>query len=311
MVLAKAPCCGMSEVVAEGGEDASEKPPVMLALPMSETYTGALSHGPGGVLSWARARYTLAHRGRALAACVVEVVASAQGGVVSKRLRFDGSPLVLDVDELRPTARGSGTGHALWPGAIALSLWLHGERGALDPESVIELGCGAAALPGITAARTFPEARVSLTDGASDLLPVVRAAAARCGARGVAVRRHNYYDGGRAFDGLEASSSGADGDGAGPPEPADLVLGAEIAYRAEDADAIAAEVPARLRRGRPGAVAVLCSQRTRAPLRAAGEQLRSRGMDVTDDVITLAVSADDAEAGPAQEFRLLRARWPA
>ena len=64
MVLAKAPCCGMSEVVAEGGEDASEKPPVMLALPMSETYTGALSHGPGGVLSWARARYTLAHRGR-------------------------------------------------------------------------------------------------------------------------------------------------------------------------------------------------------------------------------------------------------
>ena len=80
-----------------------------------------------------------------------------------------------------------------------------------------------------------------------------------------------------------------DADDAAPPEPADLVLGAEIAYRAQDATALAREIPARLRRG---GVAVLCSAATRAPLRVAGELMAAQGLDVKDDVLRLTISPD-------------------
>ena len=254
----------------------------LLALPMSETYTNAApSHGPSGIYAWRSATYALVGAdGAEIASCRCDVL-HASGDIVAKKLAYAGGPS-LDVQELRPTARGSGTGHALWPGAIALSLRLHG-GGLAGAASVVELGCGGTALPGCYAARALPGARVTLTDGAAELLPAIRAAAARCGAAAT-VAGHAYGSGAGGFDGVAGAAYA-------PPAPADLVLGAEIAYRAEDAAALADELPRRLK---PGGRAVLCSAALRRPLAAAAALLRSRGLRVSEEVLELRVAADDA-----------------
>ena len=90
----------------------------------------------------------------------------------------------------------------------------------------------------------------------------------------------------------------------GLPLAADLVLGAEIAYRAADAEALAACIPNRLA---PGGTAVLCSDEKRAPLKLCGELLRKRGFVVEDSVLTLTVTPE-GEAATTHRVRVVRAR---
>ena len=159
-----------------------------------------------------------------------EVTPTADGA--QKRLDFGGDITVV-VDELAATASNSGTGHALWPGAVALSLC--GSSGAETPHGPSSSSAaGACALPG-RAAAAMGFGRVTLTDGAPALLPVLRKL------DGVEVCLYNFAGGG-AFDGLDDASA----EPPEPPAPADLVLGAEIAYRAADAEALANCIPHRL-----------------------------------------------------------------
>ena len=193
------------------------------------------------------------------------------------------------VDELAATASNSGTGHALWPGAVALALWVVGRGSAA--RTVVELGCGACALPGRAAAALG--GTVTLTDGAPALLPVLRKL------DGVDACLYNFAGGG-AFDGLDDASA----EPSEPPAPADLVLGAEIAYRAADAEALADCIPRRLA---DGGTAVLCSDEKRAPLKLCGELLRKRGFVVEDSVLTLTVTPDEG-AATTHRVRVVRAR---
>ena len=171
---------------------------------------------------------------------------------------------------------------------MALSLWVVGRGSAA--RTVVELGCGACALPGRVAAALG--GRVTLTDGAPALLPVLRKL------DGVEVCLYNFAGGG-TFDGLNASAEPSE-----PPAPADLVLGAEIAYRAADAEALAACIPHRLA---DGGTAVLCSDEKRAPLKLCGELLRKRGFVVEDSVLTLTVMPDEG-AATTHRVRVVRAR---
>jgi len=273
---------GAFDVFGESEESSSDDgaPPRLL------TYAAAGgAHGPSGTLSWRRARYTLLDGGEEVASCECEVTFTRNGA--QKRLVFGGDITVV-VDELAATASNSGTGHALWPGAVALALWILGRENAA--RTVVELGCGACALPGRAAAALG--GRVTLTDGAPALLPVLRKL------DGVEVCLYNFAGGG-AFDGLDASAEPSE-----PPAPADLVLGAEIAYRAADAEALAACIPLRLA---PGGTAVLCSDEKRAPLKLCGELLRKRGFVVEDTVLTLTVSPEDG-AATTHRVRVVRAR---
>jgi len=279
---------------------------------MSETYTtDRLAHGPSGTLSWTSATYALRRvdTGASLGSCAC-AVSRAPGGA-RKRLTFERTGLRVDVLERAATAADSGTGHALWPGAVGLALAVVAAAadGALAaPATVVELGCGAAALPGIAAALAWPGARVALTDGAPALVPGVAAAAAAAGAANAAASLHDFSGaGGDGFDGLRTTADRTTPPPP-PPPPADVVLGAEIAYRAADAAALAAEVPRRLRRD-PRAAALLCSDAKRAPLRAAGDLLRARGLFVADDALALDVTTSDGET-TTHALRLLTARWP-
>ena len=173
--------------------------------------------------------------------------------------------------------------------SAALSLWVVG-RGTPKHARVVELGCGACALPGRAAAALG--GRVTLTDGAPALLPVLRKL------DGVEVCLYNFAGGG-TFDGLNASAEPSE-----PPAPADLVLGAEIAYRAADAEALAGCIPRRLA---DGGTAVLCSDERRAPLKLCGELLRKRGFVVEDSVLTLTVAPDEGAAA-THRVRVVRAR---
>ena len=137
---------------------------------------------------------------------------------------------------------------------------------------------------------------VTLTDGAPALLPVLRKL------DGVEVCLYNFAGGG-TFDGLDDASA-EPSEPSEPPEPADLVLGAEIAYRAADAEALAACIPLRLA---PGGTAVLCSDEKRAPLKLCGELLRQRGFVVEDSVLTLTVTPD-VGAATTHRVRVVRAR---
>ena len=83
-----------------------------------------------------------------------------------------------------------------------------------------------------------------------------------------------------------------------------LVLGAEIAYRAADAEALAACIPRRLA---DGGTAVLCSDEKRAPLKLCGELLRTRGFVVDDSVLTLTVTPD-GDTAATHRVRVVRAR---
>jgi hypothetical protein len=255
--------------------------------PLLLTYAAACgAHGPSGTLSWRRARYTLLDGGEEVASCECEVTPTGSGA--QKRLVFGGDITVV-VDELAATASNSGTGHALWPGAVALALWVVGRGSAA--RTVVELGCGACALPGRAAAALG--GTVTLTDGAPALLPVLRKL------DGVDACLYNFAGGG-AFDGLDDASA----EPSEPPAPADLVLGAEIAYRAADAEALAACIPNRLA---PGGTAVLCSDEKRAPLKLCGELLRKRGFVVEDSVLTLTVTPE-GEAATTHRVRVVRAR---
>ena len=256
--------------------------------PLLLTYANACgAHGPSGTLAWRRARYALLDGGEEVASCSCEVTPTDDGA--QKLLDFGGGVTVL-VDELAATASNSGTGHALWPGAVALALWVVGRENAA--RTVVELGCGACALPGRAAAATGC-GRVTLTDGAPALLPVLRKL------DGVEVCLYNFAGGG-TFDGLDDASA----EPSEPPAPADLVLGAEIAYRAADAEALAACIPNRLA---DGGTAVLCSDEKRAPLKLCGELLRKRGFVVEDSVLTLTV-ASDGGAAATHRVRVVRAR---
>ena len=125
------------------------------------------------------------------------------------------------------------------------------------------------------------------------LLPVLRKL------DGVEVCLYNFAGGG-TFDGLDASAEPSE-----PPAPADLVLGAEIAYRAADAEALADCIPRRLA---DGGTAVLCSDEKRAPLKLCGELLRQRGFVVEDSVLALTVTPD-VDAAATHRVRVVRARW--
>ena len=270
---------GAFDVFGESDESSDDGAPPRLL-----TYAAAGgAHGPSGTLSWRRARYTLVDGGEEVASCECEVTFTRDGA--QKRLVFGGDITVV-VDELAATAHNSGTGHALWPGAVGLALWIIGRENAA--RTVVELGCGACALPGRAAAALG--GRVTLTDGAPALLPVLRKL------RGVEVCLYNFAGGG-AFDGLDASAEPSE-----PPAPADIVLGAEIAYRAADAEALAACIPLHLA---PGGTAVLCSDEKRAPLKLCGELLRKRGFVVEDSVLTLTV-APDAGAAATHRVRVMR-----
>ena len=143
--------------------------------------------------------------------------------------------------------------------------------------TVVELGCGACALPGRAAAAMG--GRVTLTDGAPALLPVLRKL------DGVEVCLYNFAGGG-AFDGLDASAEPSE-----PPAPADLVLGAEIAYRAADAEALADyPSPAGRRRHRRPVLG-----REAGALGRAGAA-RKRGFVVEDSVLALTVAPDEGAA---------------
>ena len=190
------------------------------------------------------------------------------------------------VEELAATARirdRARSGLARWRCAVGC--------GASAARTVVELGCGLC-LPG-RAAAALGFGRVTLTDGAPGLLPVLRKL------DGVEACLYNFAGGG-AFDGLDDASA----EPSEPPEPADLVLGAEIAYRAADAEALAACIPNRLA---PGGTAVLCSDEKRAPLKLCGELLRKRGFVVEDSVLTLTVMPDEG-AATTHRVRVVRAR---
>ena len=273
---------GAFDVFGESEESSDDGAPPLLL-----TYATARGvHGPSGTLSWRRARYALLDGGEEVASCECEVTPTADGA--QKRLVFGGDITVV-VDELAATASNSGTGHALWPGAVALALCVVGREKAA--QSVVELGCGACALPGRAAAAMG--GTVTLTDGAPALLPVLRKL------DGVEVCLYNFAGGG-TFDGLDDASA----EPSEPPEPADLVLGAEIAYRAADAEALAACIPRRLA---DGGTAVLCSDEKRAPLKLCGELLRKRGFVVEDSVLTLTVTPD-VGAATTHRVRVVRAR---
>ena len=112
--------------------------------PLLLTYATARgAHGPSGTLSWRRARDTLLDGGEEVASCTCEVTPTVDGA--QKRLVF--------AVRYHGPCRGAGghgaqfgTGHALWPGAVALALWIVGRGSAA--RTVVELGCGACALPG-------------------------------------------------------------------------------------------------------------------------------------------------------------------
>ena len=161
---------------------------------------------------------------------------------------------------------------------MALALWVVGRGRAA--RTVVELGCGACALPGRAAAALG--GRVTLTDGAPALLPVLRKL------DGVEACLYNFAGGARSTASTTRPRSRRSA-----PAPADLVLGAEIAYRAADAEALADCIPLRLA---PGGTAVLCSDEKRAPLKLCGELLRQRGFVVEDSVLTLTVTPDDGAA---------------
>ena len=74
-------------------------------------------------------------------------------------------------------------------------------------------------------------------------------------------------------------------------------------YRAEDAEALAAEIP---RRVGPGGLAVLASDAKREPLRLAGALLRA-DMDVDDEVFEL-VETVEGGATTTHRVRVVRAR---
>ena len=114
---------------------------------------------------------------------------------------------------------------------------------------------------------------------------------------GVEVCLYNFAGGG-TFDGLDASAEPSE-----PPAPADLVLGAEIAYRAADAEALADCIPHRLA---DGGTAVMCSDEKRAPLKLCGELLRKRGFAVEDSVLALTVTPDEG-AATTHRVRVVRA----
>ena len=151
----------------ESGSGSSDESSSDDGAPRLLTYAAAGgAHGPSGTLSWRRARYTLLDGGEEVASCECEVTFTRDGA--QKRLVFGGDITVV-VDELAATAHNSGTGHALWPGAVALALWVIGRENAA--RTVVELGCGACALPGRAAAALG--GTVTLTDGAPALLPVL------------------------------------------------------------------------------------------------------------------------------------------
>ena len=196
--------------------------------PLLLTYATARgAHGPSGTLAWRRARYTLLDGGEEVASCECEVTPTASGA--QKRLDFGGGVTVL-VEELAATASNSGTG----PRALAR------RRGARA------VGRGARKRRTdrrrARLRRLRPAGPRGRRHGRRARHVDRRRAGAAARARkldGVEACLYNFAGGG-AFDGLDDASA----EPSEPPAPADLVLGAEIAYRAADAEALAGVYPA-------------------------------------------------------------------